>query len=201
MTILLYFTISNFTPNNLIMHTSLPMRKNYPSFPAIRFSFHRRMLFVLPLLMVLMGSNYPTADHTTAALPSMKKPVIFSATFITTLQISGIPPIQTARSSGGGIAMHLGKSYFEGNSTVNFTVQPAQLNGTATITAANGDEFYTSFTGTTTTANGQAIGNFVHHVTGGTGRFADINGLLRATSSHSLATQTGTLSFEGEIDY
>ena len=183
------------------MQTSLPTPKNYPSFSTIHFSVHRGMFFFLPFMMVLMGSSYPTADHTNAAFPSMTKPVIFSATFITTLHISGAPPIQTARSSGEGIAMHLGKSYFEGNSTVNFTVQPAQLNGTATITAANGDEFYTSFTGTTTTANGQALGNFVHHITGGTGRFADANGILRATSSHSLATQTGTLSFEGEIDY
>jgi hypothetical protein len=51
------------------------------------------------------------------------------------------------------------------------------------------------------TANGHATANYVYQVTGGTGRFANINALLRATSSHNLATQTGTLTLEGEIDY
>lgn len=183
------------------MHISLRKLKNYPSFTTIHFTLHRRKFFALPVIMMLMVSSFSTADKNESKLASQYKPVIFFATFATSLQITGTPPIQSARSSGDGIAIHLGKSYFEGNSTVNFSVQPAQITGTATITAANGDEFYTSFTGTTTAANGQAIGNFVHQVTGGTGRFADINGLLRATSSHNLATQTGTLSFEGEIDY
>ena len=183
------------------MHIFLTTGKNYSLFHAIYFTLHRGILFALPVIMLLMGSGYSTADNTRAGLAAPGKPVIFFATFATSLQISGTPPIQSARSSGGGIAIHLGKSYFEGISTVNFTVQPAQITGTATITAANGDEFYTSFTGTTVTSNGQAIGNFVHHITGGTGRFEDINGLLSASSSHSLATQSGTLSFEGEIDY
>ena len=182
------------------MHPSILTWKNFPLFPAFHFTFLRSLFFALPVMMVLMGSSYST-DNTKVKLTSPKNPVVFIATFTTNLQISGAPPIQTSRSSGGGVATHMGKTAFEANSTVNFTVQPAQLNGTATLTAANGDEFYTSFTGTVSNANGMAIGNFVHHITGGTGRFEGISGELTATSAHNLATQTGTLLFDGEIDY
>jgi hypothetical protein len=158
-------------------------------------------LSAIGVIIILLGTSFSTTKDNKTAIPVLPKPVIFSATFTTTLQISGTPPVQTARSFGGGVATHMGKTSFEGISTVNFSVQPAQINGTATVTAANGDQFYTSFTGSTVIANGQSTANFVHQVTGGTGRFADINGLLRASSSHNLATQTRTLSFEREIDY
>lgn len=161
-----------------------------------------RILALLPMIMIVAGYSLPPTGNTKSVnYLSLPKPVVFWATFTTTIQLSGTPPIQSARSAGAGTATHLGKTIFEGISTVNFAIQPVQLNGTATLIAANGDEIYTSFTGTTINEAGMAKGSFVHVVTGGTGRFSDVNGLLRATSSHSMATQTGTLSFEGEIDY
>jgi hypothetical protein len=47
---------------------------------------------------------------------------------------------------GRGAATHPGKTSFEGISTVNFSVQPAQIMGSTTLAAANGDQFYTLFT-------------------------------------------------------
>lgn len=178
------------------MYNSISAGKNYLSL----FICSPRLL-LLPFIMTLLGNSLPTTDNNSSSPVCWSKPVVFWATFATSIELSGTPPIQTARSTGVGTATHLGKTTFEGISTVNFSVQPVQLNGTATFTAANGDEIYTSFTGTTTNEAGMAKGNFVHVITGGTGRFSDANGLLRAISLHNLSTQAGTLKFEGEIDY
>jgi hypothetical protein len=131
-----------------------------------------------------------------------KKDVPFKASFKTQIQIMGTPPIQPVRSFGQGIASHLGRSEFDANSTVNFTVQPAQINGTATITAANGDSFTTSFSGTTSlNGDGTATGHFTHTITGGTGRFSDISGTLNGVSLHNMSTNIGTLDLYGSINY
>jgi hypothetical protein len=165
--------------------------------------FHLRIQLFLAIFLVIAAVNEVPGQSANASTHFLfpKNPVIFSATLNTTIQLTGAPPVQSVRSFGNGVATHMGKTLFEASSTVNFSVQPAVINGTATLTAANGDEIYTSFTGTTATAAGMATGNFVHTITGGTGRFSDVSGSLKATSIHNLATQKGVLSFEGEIDY
>ncbi len=185
------------------MSTTANQHKAICQVSVLHFISHPRIMLFLPILLILCGftSVLGQSIKTSAKFLSPKNPVIFSATLNTTIQITGTPPIQSVRSFGNGIATHMGKTSFEAFSTVNFTVQPAVINGTATLKAANGDELYTSFSGTTATASGTATGNFVHNITGGTGRFADASGTLRATSVHSLSTQQGVLSFEGEIDY
>ena len=102
------------------------------------------------------------------------------------------------------MASHMGRTDFEGQSTVSFfpPPQPAQLSGNAVFTAANGDQLYTSFTGTTfVNAQGQAIGNFVHQITGGTGRFSEASGTLIAHSVHNFAAPSGSLDFDGDLHY
>lgn len=154
------------------------------------------IFFFLPLVALMLCSFFIEGSN------EQKKDVPFKASFKTQIQIMGAPPVQPVRSSGPGIASHLGKAEFEANSTVNFTVQPAQINGTATITAANGDSFTTSFTGTSTpNGDGTATGYFSHTITGGTGRFSDISGSLTAVSLHNLSTNAGTLEFNGTISY
>src|SRR5215207_4494534 len=159
--------------------------------------------FFLSALLILLGSfrlapltsEKNKGSHFHATVP-------FSARLQTSIQILGAGPIAPVRSSGSGIATHLGKTSFFAISTVNFTTQPAQINGTATFTAANGDQFYTSFTGTTmVNGSGEAIGNFEHVITGGTGRFENISGTLTAYSVHVMTAPTGSLRFEGSIDY
>ena len=129
------------------------------------------------------------------------KSVPFCASLQTSIQILGTPPIQPVRSSGSGVATHMGQVTFEGNATVNFTTLPPSINGVATFTAANGDQFYTSFSGSTSIINGEAIGNFTHEITGGTGRFSTISGTLTAHSVHPIGAPTGSLNLEGSIDY
>lgn len=154
------------------------------------------IFFFLPLVALMLSSFFSEGSN------DLKKDVPFKASFKTQIQIMGTPPVQPVRSFGPGIASHLGKAEFEANSTVNFTVQPAQINGTATITAANGDSFYTSFIGTASpNGDGTSTGHFTHTITGGTGRFSDISGTLTAVSLHNLSTNVGTLDFFGTINY
>jgi hypothetical protein len=198
-----YFTPPFFTFNLITMSTTATMQKDIYVQSCLNFIFSSGVQLFLSIFLVLAAvSEVPgQAAKTSVHFLSPKNPANFSANLNTTIQLTGAPPIQSVRSFGSGIATHMGKTSFEAASTVNFTVQPATINGTAILTAANGDELHTAFTGTTATAAGTATGNFVHTITGGTGRFSNASGTLKATSIHNLATQKGVLSFEGEIDY
>src|SRR5690606_1206106 len=88
------------------------------------------------------------------------------------------PPNVIQIVSGEGIASHIGKSTFEANTRVTINPQPPfTVNGTRTITAANGDQIFTTFTGTSTPAvNGMNGADLQETITGGTGRFANASG-------------------------
>jgi hypothetical protein len=74
----------------------------------------------------------------------------------------------------------LGQSTFIAFSTLNLTTPPPfKLGGTSTSYAANGDVFYTSFTGTATpNPNGTMSLVISHTITGGTGRFNNAGEVL-----------------------
>lgn len=154
-----------------------------------------------PLLFLFMFSSY-TTKHDATGRNQNDNAVPFKATITTSIQISGMPPRQNVLSSGTGVATHLGQITFRGNAFVNFTVNPVEISdGIATITAANGDELYTSYSGTTTTVLGITTGHFVHVITGGTGRFADASGTLTGSTYLNMATGENRLVLEGSIDY
>ncbi len=129
------------------------------------------------------------------------KPMIFFATMSTVMELKGNATAQTMHFSGAGFASHLGSSYIEVNTVVTSGALPGHLKGNATFTAASGDEFYTSFTGTTLKEGGTTTVHFVHAITGGTGQFNDINGLLRGDCKHDDNSKKGSISLEGEIDF
>ena len=160
-----------------------------------------QLLIVGLLLVTNLGFSsfgLPRSSSQTVLTNEAKTPVPFYAKLETSIQITG----QQVRSQGTGTATHLGKTTFEVQATVNFAVQPAQVNGTATFTAANGDQFYTTFSGITRpNGTGAIIGDFDHEITGGTGRFADISGSFTGHSVHPIGLQSGSLIFEGVIDY
>jgi hypothetical protein len=157
---------------------------------------------LLFLICTGMGRIQPTLSQgSTAASFTKLHNVPFHANLETTITISGVPPAQQVRSSGFGNATHLGKTSFEVVATVNVLVQPTVVTGTATFTAANGDQFFTAFTGTTRPQDGAIVGDFVHEVTGGTGRFSEITGSLTGDSIHPLGLQSGSLIFDGSISY
>src|SRR6266436_3080832 len=87
-------------------------------------------------------------------------------------------PVVTNEETGVGEATHLGRFIWEDEEVAVFAPDGTfTVEGTFTMTAANGDQIFGEFT-TTGYINGD--GNLVIHgnyeFTGGTGRFADVSG-------------------------
>ena len=139
----------------------------------------------------------------TARNDEAKKLVPIKGTYVTTNQILQGPPFLQQRITGEGHSSHLGKSTFVAISTVNLTTPPPfQLSGTATFYAANGDAFYTTFTGTSTPIGGGILNVIINHnITGGTGRFEDASGSFVGTAVANPALPTGSITYEGHISY
>ena len=130
-----------------------------------------------------------------------ENPVPFIGDYVTTAEFLQGPAVQ--RITGVGQATHLGQNTFVANATVNFsTPPPFAIAGTATFTAANGDKFYTRFTGTSTpTGNGTSRGDIYHIVVGGTGRFENATGSLTGLALVNAASPTNTVSYTGTLNY
>ncbi len=131
----------------------------------------------------------------------MNEGVPFKGEYTTVAQFLQGPAVQ--RITGTGHATHLGESMFVANATVNFsTPPPFAIAGTAVFTAANGDQFYTRFTGTSTpTGPGTLRGVINHTITGGTGRFEDATGSLTGIALVNAANPTNSVTYEGSINY
>jgi hypothetical protein len=182
---------------NLWVRTTNSARSLF--FPSTSLLVRTGLLF---LVGMGLGSMQPILSQGKANSPVTRlQDVPFHANLQTSITITGVPPAQQVRSAGTGTATHLGKTTFEVQATVNVLMQPAVVTGRATFTAANGDQFFTSFTGVTRPENGAVIGNFVHEVTGGTGRFSEITGSFTGHSVHPLGLQSGSLVFDGTISY
>lgn len=132
---------------------------------------------------------------------SKENPVPFIGDYVTTAEFLQGPAVQ--RITGVGQATHLGQNTFVANATVNFsTPPPFAIAGTATFTAANGDKFYTQFTGSTRpTGPGTSRGDINHTVVGGTGRFENATGSLTGIALVDAASPTNTVSYTGTLDY
>ena len=96
-----------------------------------------------------------------------------------------------------GNATHLGRFTVTADWTL---AQPAGL-GTSTWTAANGDEFSTSFTRTAVVAPPTITFTEIHTIAGGSGRFANASGTFTVVQTRGLsmpynnsATLDGTIS-------
>ena len=138
-----------------------------------------------------------------AAKVNMEKDRPFKGSYTTTSEILQPAPILKTRITGTGNVSQLGKSTFVALSTLNFTTQPPfTLAGTATFTAANGDEVYTSFTGTSTpTAQGMLDVSMTHIITGGTGRFQNATGSFVGHTIAFPGHSEGYIEHEGVIRY
>jgi hypothetical protein len=138
-----------------------------------------------------------------AAKVNMEKDRPFKGSYTTSSEILQPAPILKTRITGTGHVSQLGYSTFVAYSTLNFTSQPPfQLGGTATFTAANGDEVYTSFTGTSTpTAQGMLDVSMTHIITGGTGRFQNATGSFVGHTIAFPGHSEGYIEHEGVIRY
>ena len=136
-----------------------------------------------------------------AAKVKKEKDRPFKGSYTTSSEILQPPPFFKTRITGTGHATHLGNSTFVALSTIDFTTQPPfQLSGTATFTAANGDEFYTTFTGTST-PNGEGTFTIVnaHTITGGTGRFQNATGSFSGYTVAFPGHTEASIDYEGTI--
>jgi hypothetical protein len=95
-----------------------------------------------------------------------------------------------------GNATHLGRFRL----TSDFTVTMATASGTATWTAANGDQIFTTVAGHAVVTFPNAAIVETHTVTGGTGRFAGTSGSITLERSLDLPTLVSTASITGTIN-
>jgi hypothetical protein len=147
----------------------------------------RRFTIVIALLTV-------AAVSPAAALGKAKgtdRPVRGTSTSTTTLDLA----TGTGSVTGSGQLSHLGRFTFT-NDITSFTLtgpDTFSLTLTAVLVVANGDEIYTTATGTGTllTATTSEL-TLVSTITGGTGRFADASGTLISKASSVTVSTVGT---------
>jgi hypothetical protein len=96
-----------------------------------------------------------------------------------------------------GNATHLGRFTVTADWTL---AQPAGF-GTSTWTAANGDEFFTSFTRRAVVAPPTITFTETHAITGGTGRLADASGTFTVVQTRGLSMPyNNSATIDGTID-
>ena len=173
-----------------------------------------RKLFILSVVFTacfLLSCQKDSIDNKTtnnenlvpAAKMNQEKDLPFKGSYSTSSEILQPAPFLKTRITGAGKATHLGNGTFVATSTVNFTTPPPfQLGGTATFTGANGDEFYTSFTGTATpTGTGYLDIINVHTITGGTGRFQNAKGGFTGYTTAFPGHTEAYIDYKGTIVY
>jgi hypothetical protein len=109
----------------------------------------------------------------------------------------------TGSVAGGGELSHIGRFTFT-NDITSFTLtgpDTYSLTLTAVIVAANGDEIYTTATGTGTLTPTGSETTLVSTITGGTGRFADASGttITKITSVTVSVVGTTVTNHDTEI--
>jgi hypothetical protein len=127
----------------------------------------------------------------------------FKGRYMTSFTLLQPPPKLVQQVMGTGTASHLGRSTFEAISHVAVSPHPPfVVSGTRIITAANGDQLFTTFTGTSTPViNGLNGADLQEMITGGTGRFVNATGNFTTTARNNFITSTFTADFDGYIRY
>ena len=119
-----------------------------------------------------------------------KKSVPFKGEYIFSFEGQGV--------SGTGLATHVGRfDLVEENNLDGFPI----ITGTATITAANGDQIFATHTGLI-----QIVGDGIAQVdsefiiTGGTGRFTGATGSFNSHGPANLYQGSGSATFDGNLN-
>ncbi|MDQ6761512.1 MAG: hypothetical protein M3015_02665 [Bacteroidota bacterium] len=147
-----------------------------------------RLVFLFAVTMLLISSCNKEDQL-------CKKTVPFKGTFTTK---DSVISATHSEITGTGVLTHFGKSTFVAEVYEdNFPL----ISGTQIITAANGDEMFSTFTGSVAgpDANGILLITNKNIITGGTGRFAGATGNFTQNAIAYTYTPIGSATFDGTI--
>jgi hypothetical protein len=97
---------------------------------------------------------------------------------------------------------HLGRTIASAEQIVIFTSPTTTTaSNTTTYTAANGDQLFAHWTGTSTSSGPDITFSGPETYAGGTGRFADASGSALISGTASFVTNTGRFTAEGTLSY
>jgi hypothetical protein len=97
---------------------------------------------------------------------------------------------------------HLGRTTASAEQIVIFTSPTTTTaSNTTTYTAANGDQLFAQWTGTSTSLGPEITFSGPETYAGGTGRFADASGSASISGTASFVTNTGRFTAEGALSY
>jgi hypothetical protein len=163
----------------------------------------RRLIFLSSLVLAVAALSPAAA---LGAAKGTDRPVSGKSTSTTTIDTA----TGTGTVAGSGQLSHIGRFTFTNDITSLTITGPDTFSFTLTaiVVAANGDEVFTTATGTGTFSATGSESTLVSTITGGTGRFADASGTLTSRISSetlsvvgSILTQADTETHEGRISY
>jgi hypothetical protein len=128
--------------------------------------------------------------------------VPFKGTFAGPLVSVLTPPCTlSATIGGGGQATHLGNYTWASTHTVNLCTTPFTVSGgSVTLTAANGDQLYGDYAGTSHFVDATILAfEITITITDGTGRFANASGSIEVTGLVDTVADVSTATMEGSI--
>lgn len=143
----------------------------------------------------------PTPPAEVAPIPHM---LPFSGTTVGSFLAEPVAPgseVFSVTTTSSGQITHLGKATLTTHDTTIFTSSTTfmVLDGTATFTAANGDQIFFTYSGSAVVAGGKSMDTLSYLVTGGTGRFTHATGSGTVHVVSDFTTLASTLTFDGTI--
>jgi hypothetical protein len=173
-----------------------------------------RSVLLIPAFIVACSDGPPTAPENAAVGARSAAAAITSTparpfggrcdTEITILEpLSGDPPnLLRLHIEYLCQLQHLGRTTAIAEQIVIFTSPTtATASNTTTYTAANGDQLFSRWTGTSTGAGSEITFSGPETFIGGTGRFADASGSSWISGTASFVTRTAQFTAEGTLSY
>ena len=167
----------------------------------------RYLLIGVCVLAAACGGEVPSAPTRTSSAVSGTaateakggSELPFSGTLQATERVVSADATHAVRHlDGTGNAIHLGRFTLSADFTVTFATGNGA--GTATWTAANGDQIFVNVVGHGDVVFPTVAISETHSIVGGTGRFADASGTIRIERSGSIETGVTSGSLSGEIN-
>lgn len=157
---------------------------------------HSVIIMAFTFMCLLLSCKKETTSTAKTVLP-------FKGTYTTTTEVLSPPPNLQVRITGIGQASYLGNGKFVAYSTPNLTTPPPfHISGISTMTADNGDVFYTSFAGLETpNPDGSRTVVMTHTIRGGTGKFENASGTFVGNSIVNQSSPTNSITLDGSISY